>query len=281
MTEFDFDELFAEAKEEVSKEMEDTEDVTPEEVEEDEDLEGAFEDVDDEEEVEEDEEPEVTPEDKQAVKDLTKAELEALNQTINRQKEGLINQRLTIAEQAKQLNILKNVAEEFGITVEELLANTEKSVIKAKAEKQGVPEDVIRSQREQQKQINELQRSVEQANMEKQRIAFDSAFNEFSKDIPLTPAEIDDFFAKAVQSGINLVTNPTEKSLRFAYYAVYPEKQEEIIRQKILRKTKEKAKKNPINPTASGGKVDKTAEEEYKKWEKGFFRGTEYEDKIK
>jgi hypothetical protein len=177
--------------------------------------------LDDEEEVLEEEEVDETPEEKLNDDDVHKRN-EAFKQ--------LRKERDQLAQSDK---FLADLAQQYGLTKEQLMIRFQEDQIKRQAKEQGVPEEQLRKMQQMEKRLQEVEES-------KQREVFNIKAESLVAKYSLTEKEMTLIFQEAGRMGLDIIRNPD--LLEFAYRAVNYDNAVNQGRQKQLETTKKRSK---------------------------------------
>ena len=184
----------------------------------------------------------------------------------------------TRAEQAEaQLQFYTDYAKKNGLTLAELTERYQQSVLAEEAKQTNIPVEVLQRQREAEAKIALLeQKQAEMLNQEREK-QFNTAFDGFVKTTKLDEKTINQFIQDIADNGIDVVSKPSAKALEAVYYMLYPEKQEEMMKQKIMQKQKKDSKSAPLTHSAGNHLNQTTTEKDIDKAVDDFLAGTPYE----
>lgn len=245
----ELDKEFAEAEDQPEESVEEPEEeldteVEDEEVEEEEVLEEEEEVLDDEDEVDDSE-----------YVDEEDEELAALeSDDVHKRNEAFRRIRQERDELAKSEAFLQDLANQYGLTKEQLIDRFEKDQIKKEAEEQGLTETQVRKMKDMERKLQE----VEEA---KNREVFNIKADALATKYKLSEGQMITLFEEAAKIGLDVLENPN--LLEFAYRAVNYEEAINKGRQKQLETTKKRSKTSTGSTGTKGREPIVTDDEQW------------------
>jgi hypothetical protein len=171
-----------------------------------------------------------------------------------------------LAQSQQTLAVFANLASSRNMTLEQLTESITKASLEREAQERDVPVDVLEERERYRKEVEARDAQLRVFQQSQLEQTFNRTFDEVNRELNLSEQEVVEFFEKAGQSGIDLMSKISPTTFKFAYYELYPEKYEEKVRQKVLEGQKKSQKRAPL-PTGSKAitKTDPTSEVELDK----------------
>lgn len=157
---------------------------------------------------------------------------------------------------------LEDLADEYGMTKEQLVAKYREQLLDKQAKEQGVS-------KEQLKKMQELESKIQTIEEEKNREIFNVKANQIAEKYELNDDQMMNLFSEASKMGVNVLQNPD--LLDFVYRAVNYDEAVEKGRQKHLETTKKRSATSTGKTGTVGRQVD-TSEEDMQADIEGFLK---------
>lgn len=157
---------------------------------------------------------------------------------------------------------LEDLASEYGMTKEQLVAKYREQLLDKQAKEQGVS-------KEQLKKMQELEQKIQTIEEEKNREIFNVKANQIAEKYKLDDDQMMNLFSEASKMGVNILQNPD--LLDFVYRAVNYDQAVEQGRQKQLETTKKRSATSTGKTGTVGRQVD-TSEEDMQAEIEGFLK---------
>jgi hypothetical protein len=199
-----------------------------------------------EEEVLEDEEVDEEPEKELAVND----------DDVHKRNEAFKKLRQERDQLAQSDKFLADLAKQYGMSKEQLIARFQEDQIKRQAKEQGIPEEQVRKMQEMEKRLQQVEES-------KQREVFNIKAEALATKYNLGEQEMVKIFQESANLGLDIIRNP--ELLEFAYKAVNYENAIDKGRQKQLE-TSKKRKATSTGATGTKGREPIVTDDE--QWDK-------------
>lgn len=159
----------------------------------------------------------------------------------------------------KQAAVVEKAAARYGMTVDQYLAAVEEQEAKERAEKQGIPVDVLRRLEKSESQLNEM-------TVQQKRERFFGQIETTKAKYGLEDTEVNSVFQYIGQNGhidpnTNLPTISFEDAYKLANFDSITERKVKEAKQKQLADKKARQKKSAISHTNEGTNSNKDTEE--------------------
>lgn len=132
---------------------------------------------------------------------------------------------------AKSDAFLQNLANQYGITVDELMNNYQQELDRRQAEEQGV--DPVQFQR-----MKEMEEKLAAIEEQKSREVFNLRAQQLVERHKLSEQDMVLLFTEAAKMGVDITSNP--ELLEFTYRSVFFDRAQEMGRQKVLETSKKR-----------------------------------------
>lgn len=157
---------------------------------------------------------------------------------------------------AQSDKFLTDMAQQYGLTKDQLIEKFQEDQLKKQAKEQGIPEDQLRKMQEMERRLAEVEES-------KNREVFNIKAGSLATRYELNDDQMTVLFKEAARMGLDVIHNPD--LLEFAYKAVNYENAIDKGRQKHLETTK-KRRATSTGTTGTKGREPVSTDEE--KWDK-------------
>jgi hypothetical protein len=193
--------------------------------------------------VEEETDVEEKPEETTEVETDSEPETKVLQ--TEEQNRAFAEMRRKLQEEAKYAALVRNIAEQNGISPDEVLNRFEQKQLEQQAEQQKVPVEVLQ-------RMQKLEQENEMTKQESFKAQFNAQVNETVKNHNLTQADVEKVFAESQKQGIDLRSVPFETAYKLINLDNLVKKEVESSRQKELE-AKKKRQTTSALPNDSGG----------------------------
>jgi hypothetical protein len=157
---------------------------------------------------------------------------------------------------AQSDKFLTDMAQQYGLTKDQLIEKFQEDQLKKQAKEQGIPEDQLRKMQEMERRLAEVEES-------KNREVFNIKAGSLATRYGLNDDQMTVLFKEAARMGLDIIHNPD--LLEFAYKAVNYENAVDEGRQKQLETTK---KRRATSTGSTGTKGREPVSTEDDNWEK-------------
>lgn len=147
---------------------------------------------------------------------------------------------------------LEDLATEYGMTKDQLVAKYREELLNKQAKEQGVS-------KEQLKKMQELETKIQTIEEEKNREVFNLKANQIAEKYKLNDDQMMNLFSEASKMGVNILQNPD--LLDFVYRAVNYDQAVEKGRQKQLETSKKRSATSTGTTGTVGRQVDTTEDD--------------------